>query len=241
MMTKREPNIFDKINNWIDGVEGSFISLLTAIAPWLAPLPPAYMTYTHAISALSFPVWVALAIAGVVEVLGLATVSTGINFWKYNQRNQRASEYRKAPVEIVVGTFVFYLAVIITSNVLLDAAGYFFPENIRYVLVAVRALYTLLTIPAALIISVRQQHRDILDEMSAPRQVSVNSSSSNKSGTTRTTKVKGSVFSFLDDILKREGRVASYTEVRDALHIPPASASRLRNEWIQNNNVNVTP
>lgn len=167
----REPNIFDKFNLWIDGAEGSIINTLTAIAPWGAPTPPAYMTYIHAMGVLQFPQWVALVVATVVEILGLATVSTGIKFWKYNQKNKRSSDYRKAPVEVVVAAFIFYLAVIITSNVILDATGYFAPENTNYAIVAVKAFYTLLTIPAALIISVRQQHRDILDEVSQPKPV----------------------------------------------------------------------
>jgi hypothetical protein len=40
-------------------------------------------------------------------------------------------------------------------------------------------------------------------------------------------------------VMKNDGRIASYTEVRDALHIPQASASRLRKEWMEKREVRV--
>ena len=38
-------NVFDAINRWINSVEGSVVNLISAIAPWFAPLAPAYMAY----------------------------------------------------------------------------------------------------------------------------------------------------------------------------------------------------
>lgn len=237
----REPNIFDKMNSWIDGAEGSIINFLTAIAPWGAPTPPAYMTYIHAMGVLQFPQWVAFIVAAVVEILGLATVSTGIKFWKYNQKNKRSSEYRRAPVEVVVAAFVFYLAVIITSNVVLDATGYFAPENTNYAIVAVKAFYTLLTIPAALIISVRQQHREILDESLQTKQssVTVSSISSKTSKTRPPTPLEKKVFDYLDDVMQREGRIAGYMELKTNLSLSNNAASRLRKDWIESREVRI--
>jgi hypothetical protein len=162
-------NIFDRINEWIRGVENSVVNFLSAFAPWIAPIIPAYMTYQHASDTLGFPTWVALCSAVVVEILGFTAVSTFLGFWFYNRRN--IAESKKAPIWIVVGAFLFYLALIISSNVLLDM----FPDS-KYAEIAVRALFTLQTIPAALLIAVRTQHRELLSEISKEREQKVTES-----------------------------------------------------------------
>lgn len=236
MSKYREPNIFDKFNGWIDNTEGSIINFLTAIAPWGAPTPPAYMTYVHSMGVLNFPPAIAFIVAMVVEILGLATVSTGIKFWKYNQKNKRSSDYRKAPVEVVIGAFFFYLAVIILSNVVLDATGYFWPQYTNWAIVGVKALFTLLTVPAALIISVRQQHREILEEIQKPApvtpQIPVMVQTSKTFRTGRPSILKDKVFDYMDKIKQEENRVPSYIELKTKLNLSNNAASRLRSEWI---------
>ncbi len=233
----REPNVFDKFNGWIDNTEGSIINFLTAIAPWGAPTPPAYMTYVHSMGVLNFPPAIAFIVAMVVEILGLATVSTGIKFWKYNQKNKRSSEYRRAPVEVVIGAFFFYLSVIILSNVVLDATGYFWPQYTNWAIVGVKALFTLLTVPAALIISVRQQHRDVLDEIQQARelkpQIPVVVETSKTFRTGRPSILKDKVFDYMDRIYGEEKRVPTYIELKTALELSNNAASRLRAEWMQ--------
>ena len=155
---------FDQLNEWIRETEGSIVNFLSAFAPWLAPLTPAYMTYQHATGPLlQFPVWVAAPAALVVEILGFSTVSTYMAFWFFNKKNKADS--RRAPVGLVVVAFIFYLAIVLFSNVMLDT----FP-NEAWTSISVRALFTLQTIPAALIVAVRTQHRDMLQEYEAERK-----------------------------------------------------------------------
>ena len=59
-------NFFEKLNDGIRNVETSFVNLISAIAPWLAPLTPAFMTYEHAANTLNFPPWVAIPAALIV-------------------------------------------------------------------------------------------------------------------------------------------------------------------------------
>lgn len=155
-------DFFDKLNDWIRDTENSIVNFLSAFAPWLAPLIPAYMTYQHAVDKLRFHPFFAFSGAAVVEVLGFSAVSTFLSFWFHNRRNP--AESKKAPVFVVVIAFSFYLALIVFSNVLLDA----FP-NERWAEITVRALFTLQTIPAALLVSVRTQHRELLSEMAKER------------------------------------------------------------------------
>jgi hypothetical protein len=158
-------NTFEKINNWIRGTESSIVNLVSAIAPWLAPIAPAYMTYQHAVWTLDFPEWVAVPVAVVVEILGFSAVSTLMAFWFFNRR--KVASIKKAPTGWVVFAFAFYLALIVTSNVLLDAL-----QNSANAIIAVKALYTLQTIPAALIVIARAGHKDLLSELKAEREES---------------------------------------------------------------------
>ncbi|MFZ5821645.1 MAG: hypothetical protein ACOYYJ_17245 [Chloroflexota bacterium] len=157
-------NVFDRLNEWVNGTEGSLVNFLTAFSPWLAPLAPAAMTYSHVREFLGFPVWLAVAIAVLVEVLGFGTVSTALDFWFYNRRDR--AQKRRAPLEVVVVTFVFYLALVLGSNVVIDVAKSFgSAKQLQWSVIAVRALLTLQTIPGALIVAVRTGHRDLLREI----------------------------------------------------------------------------
>jgi hypothetical protein len=173
---------FDNLNDGIRGAESSVVNFLSVFAPWLAPLIPAYMTYQHAIDpeGLAFPWPIALAGALVVEILGFSAVNTILQFYFYNKQLEREMQVRvaqkrkgkkpvsrvqmrkvrsrkRAPVWVVTLAFMFYLALIVVSNVVLDS----FPDA-AWALPTVRALFTLQTIPAALIVAVRTQHRDLL-------------------------------------------------------------------------------
>ena len=151
-------NKFEEINEWIRGTETSIVNVVSAIAPWLAPISPAYMTYQHAVGTLHFPMWVAVPVAVVVEILGFSAVSTFMTFWFFNRRNK--SNGKKAPVSFVVFAFFFYLALIVTSNVLLDT----FP-GANWAIIVTRALFALQTVPAALIVISRAGHKSLIAEI----------------------------------------------------------------------------
>lgn len=165
-------NKFDELNDWIRDTENSIVNFLSAFSPWLAPLIPAYMTFQHAMGTLEFPFFFAFAGSAVVEILGFSAVSTYLSFWFYNRRNK--AEGKKAPLTVVVVAFGFYLGLIIFSNVLLDT----FP-NEKWAEITVRGLFTLQTIPAAMLVSVRTQHRELLAEIAKEKRESTKKVSSN--------------------------------------------------------------
>lgn len=163
-MTQDSANVFDRLNDWVNGTEGSLVNFLTAFSPWLAPLAPAAMTYKHVREFLGFEAWLSIAIAVLVEVLGFGTVSTALDFWFYNRRDR--AQKRRAPLEVVIVTFIFYLVLVLGSNVVIDIAKNFGSERqLAWSVIAVRALLTLQTIPGALIVAVRTGHRDLLREI----------------------------------------------------------------------------
>jgi hypothetical protein len=154
-------NSFDRANSWIRNSEASLVNLLSSIAPWLAPIAPAYLSYYHMTNSLAFPSYIAWAVAVVVEVLGLSAISTIITFWAHNRKYRL--EVKKAPVAMAVFSFIVYLMVILTINVVLDAA-YIQNSgmNPEWVKIGARALLTLLTVPAAIILAVRTQYHEMV-------------------------------------------------------------------------------
>lgn len=157
-------SFFDRLDEVVNNTEGSLVNFLTAFSPWLAPLAPAYMTYIHMVEFLDFPVILAFILALLVEILGFSTVSTGLDFWFYNRREKAG--VKKAPLGVVIGVFVFYLFLILISNVLIDVSNAYLSEDWQKgAVILVRAGLTLQTIPGALIVAVRTGHRELLREI----------------------------------------------------------------------------
>lgn len=153
-------NIFDRANRTIRQTEGSVVNLVSSLAPWGAPLPAMYMSYRHMIDTLKFPVEIAVPVAGVIEILGFSVVSTILSFWMHNRKYK--DETKKSPVILVVAAFAFYLGIIVTMNVLIDATTG--TEWANGAIIAVRALLTMMSIPAALVLAVRTQHQEMLND-----------------------------------------------------------------------------
>lgn len=151
-------NIFDKANAYIRDTESSLVNLLSAIAPWGAPLAPAAMSYAGMKQHLGFSEPIAVIIAGVIEILGLATVHTTLSFWQHNRRYSR--EYRRMPTRLAGGMFCLYLIVILTVNVLMEAF-----VSWPGMPILARALLSLLSVPAAVTMAIRAQHTELLREI----------------------------------------------------------------------------
>lgn len=173
-------NVFDKINDAIRNTEGSAVNALSAIAPWGAPLAPAYMAYHGMVDKLAFDPTIALILAAVIEILGLATVSTTLQFWQHNRRY--STEDKRQPVNLAGGMFLFYLAVILTTNVLLE-----WPRQGEYNPIIARGLLSLLSVPAAITMAVRTQYAEMrrgIEEEKAKRKQARQTSKSQRQNAT---------------------------------------------------------
>ena len=218
-------NIFDRLNDGIRNSEASLVNLLSAIAPWLAPLAPAYLSYTHMSAKLAFPKPIAWAVAIVVEVMGLSAVSTALLFWAHNKRYSK--EYKKAPIKIVIGAFVFYLAVILAINVLLEISV------ASWALVTAKSLLTLLSIPAALILAVRTQHQELLNEIKDRRKpTNVAPRKTVQELAHRPALQKVRIYSYMNKLWQEAHVVASFSQIVQELDVPKSTASAIRRTWL---------
>jgi hypothetical protein len=153
--------IINLLTGWreiTNALEKTLVDNVAATVPWLAPLIPAAIAYDHMESVLLFDPWLAFVGAAVVELLGLSTVTTAVQFWQYNIAGDSAKPEPegRAPFGMAFAAAAFYFLVVITVNVLLDEAG----GTARLA----KALLSTLSIVGALTVAIRSQHRRRVDE-----------------------------------------------------------------------------
>lgn len=152
-------NLFSFLADVLNGAERSFLDLLSVAVPYAVPVIPAYLTYFHTMKQMGFPDWVAGTAAFVVEVLGLASVSTAIRFWRHNQRYKNA--INKAPFKLAIAVYVFYIIIVITVNVILEIVA---AERGGWIILSI-ALFSLLSFPSGVLISIRTQYGEMLEDI----------------------------------------------------------------------------
>ena len=86
---------FEWLSASINGGERAIIDLASAVVPYMVPIIPAYLMYDHAMNHMGFEPWIAKTAGVVVELLGLASVSTAVRFFLYNRRFKKDAKNEK--------------------------------------------------------------------------------------------------------------------------------------------------
>lgn len=152
-------NFFDRANQYINQAENSAVNFFSAIAPWLAPVVPMQITIAHMRDYLKFGLFTSWSAGIVVEILGLAAVSTILRLWRHNQIHK--AEKNRQPVWIPVFVYCFYLVVILAIVALPEFAQ----DDPDWIAVFVKLLLCLLSVPAAITLAIRAQNTDIVTEI----------------------------------------------------------------------------
>lgn len=158
-MTEQAVRFLKNVQIFVQSVESLLIDTVSAVIPWAAPLLPAHLIYRHLTELMAFPVWIALASAAVVELLGLATVNTCFNFWYFNQSQPKL----KAPLILAAFVALFYLFVVLTVNTMLDRDPFIFK--------LAKGLLSSLSIAGALVIALRASHNKRLAQLEADKTI----------------------------------------------------------------------
>lgn len=156
--------LFEYISKVINGAEKSFLDLLSALVPYFVPVIPAYLTFYHTRDQMAFPTEVAWTAAFVVEVLGMTSISTAIRFYRNNKRY--STEQNKAPFNLAIFTYIFYLVVVLSVNVLLEVVA----EKRTPAIILAIALFSLLSVPSGVLISIRSQFSEMLEDREQRRK-----------------------------------------------------------------------
>lgn len=215
---------FDLITGLLNGFEDSAINTVSAIVPWFVPIIPAYLTYWHSSNDLGFPGWVGWTAACVVEFLGLASMRTSVSFYEHNRRY--SAEVKKAPFWITVLTYLFYLAVVLTVNVLLDLQN-----GVQWQRVLAIGLFSMLSVPSAVLISVRAQHTELLRELAQNKAkrsgvhfrtaAEPQERSPEPTEQRHASQFEPQIYQLLEDILLTENRIAGPSELARKLNLDP--------------------
>jgi hypothetical protein len=157
-MTDFLGKVFKSISDVVNGAEKSLLDLLSALVPYFVPVIPAYLTYYHTYEQMKFPAQVAWTAAFVVEVLGMTAVSTAIRFWRHNLKY--TSVEKRAPFGLAIAVYVFYIVIVLSVNVVLEMVS---GTRGGWVIFSI-ALFSLLSVPSGVLISIRAQYTEALEE-----------------------------------------------------------------------------
>ncbi len=141
-----------------DGEETG-ITFMSTVVPWIVPLIPAYMTYSHAVNPreLNFPWPIALCAGISVESLGLTSMYRTFQFLEHNRKYSDSK--KKSPWLVPALMYVLYLVDVLSINVVQDIAiGE--PTNRVWVV----AMLSVLSIPAGVLIAVTAVHNERVAE-----------------------------------------------------------------------------
>ena len=136
------PNLFKQF-------ESSLTNIVAGVAPWIAPLPTAYLVGRATITHLAWPGWVGVISALIIESLGLASTSTALLLYEYNQEKRKSDP--AAPFWLAAILVGIYFAVATGLTVLLDI----WPTLAGYA----PAIFPLLSLTGVTCLALRGDHR----------------------------------------------------------------------------------
>lgn len=144
----------------IDTLEAWAVDIVAKTAPWLAPLPTAYLIGQAAVEHLSWPVWVGVVAAIIIESLGLATTATALELRAWNARKRKADP--SAPAQLAFGLVGLYFLTAIGLTVVLDI----FPPLTTYA----PAIFPLLSLAGVTVLALRSDHRLRLEAVKTEKE-----------------------------------------------------------------------
>ena len=138
-------------------LESLAVELVANAAPWLAPLPTAWLVANRAMTHLHWPLWIAIVAGVTLELLGVGILATWLMLYAYN-RDRRKTDPKAAE----------WLAVLLMILYFLTAEALTFALDVWPVAAVVApALFPVLSVAAFVLLALRADHRRRLDAIVA--------------------------------------------------------------------------
>ncbi len=150
---------FSSIREALSEVETNLTDGIAAVGPWITPIPSAALVANATVQHLHWSSALSWVTAGIIESLGLTTVSTALTLWEYNASRRKTDP--SAPFSLSASLVGVYLVSTIGLTVLLDIQ----PELSRYA----PALFPLLALVGAVNLALRAGHRRRLSMLAQER------------------------------------------------------------------------
>jgi len=141
---------------WIRAQNWSAVDFVSSLAPWLAPLPTAWLVYDRTQHHLNWPQWVA-AIAGItLELLGIGILATALEQYGYNRGKRKSDPPAPMGINYLLIAAYFIAAELLT--VALDVApGWFAPLAV--------AVFPVLSLVSMAVLALRANHKRRLTDI----------------------------------------------------------------------------
>lgn len=110
----------------LNQIERAAIDVIAVFAPWLGPIPSAYLVGVATYNYLSWHVVVATVAAVAVESIGVVSIVSALRLYEWNET--KTQKDAAAPLKLAVTLVAFYFVITIGLTVLLDV----FPELARF-------------------------------------------------------------------------------------------------------------
>lgn len=215
----------DTIFDFLSSVIGNFAS---NIVPLLAGILPAYLTWSHIVHVLGFPSWVGLAGAGVIEFIGLGAGNELMKVWNHNRKYK--DENNKMPMLAPFLTAFWYVAIMVSFNVILEA----WPTSVFWKIVSI-ALFATLAVPAYALVAGKTLRIEWKNERSlALAERKANKQSERTANERRTPKrtanvrsvdVRDRIGSFVLQVQENEHRTPGPSEISRSVGVSKSYAS----------------
>lgn len=141
-------------------IETTATNFVARLAPWLSPIPTAYLVGRATLIHLLWPLPVAIIAAVIIEGLGLSAINTALELREYNA-NRRKSD-PGAPFILALALACVYFATAITLTVALDTL----PTLARYA----PAIFPILSLCGVTVLALRSDHKRRLEAIEADKQ-----------------------------------------------------------------------
>lgn len=102
------------IESTLSTVEDTLVMLSTRIAPWLAPIGPAYFIGRAAYNELHAHIAIAICMAVAVEMVGMATTHTALKAWTWNKTKRKIDPTAPLWLCIILALFYYVGAIVLT-------------------------------------------------------------------------------------------------------------------------------
>lgn len=143
----------------LEKLEHTLTDSIARFAPWLSPLPTAYLTARATIVHLAWPMALGVVAGLIIECLGLAAINTALELYDYNRSRRKTDP--AGPLWIAVALTGVYFVAVTSLTVMLDT----FPAWAA----GAPLVFPLLSMAGVTVVALRADHRRRLEMIQAER------------------------------------------------------------------------
>jgi len=209
---------FEWLSASINGGERAIIDLASAVVPYMVPIIPAYLMYDHAMNHMGFEPWIAKTAGVVVELLGLASVSTAVRFFLYNRRFKKDAKNEnpnKAPFNQAMWIYASYVVIVLIVNVILEWQN---STRSGWTITAIAA-FSLLSFPSGWLVALRTGFAEMLEEKESARSNNQNNNTPKPAKKVNASDKKAEILQLLDTHYQQFGEVLKPSQISAKLNL----------------------